>query len=155
MTNSFGCQCPNCGSAINLPQQQMGFGMNPMAQGGFGQGYGYGPAFGPNAYFGPANGPMGTLGGTYAASGGLASDEEIKDIVLTSLDADPRIPFDSDISIDVTGAIVTLTGTVPNKRIKHAAGDDAWWLPDVVDVNNELDVIGRRQTSSGQSRSTR
>lgn len=71
-------------------------------------------------------------------------------MVMTALDADPRIPFDSDIDVDVTGGHVTLRGTVPSKVIKHAAGDDAFWIPFVVDVHNELEVVGRRQQARAQ-----
>ena len=135
MANFYGCLCPNCGAPLSLPQQSR-WGMGPMWQQ-------------------PGFGPMGTLPGTYLPAyggGGIASDDDIKDMVLTSFDADPRIPYDSDITVDVTGGIVTLTGTVPNKRIKHAAGDDAWWIPDVVDVNNELEVLGRRESASSARR---
>jgi hypothetical protein len=146
MANFGGGVCPSCGASLGTSlQQPMGFGFNPMLANPY--------AFGPNY----GGGMMGTLPGTYPSAyggSGVASDDDIRDMVLTSLDADPRIPFDSDIDIDVTGGIVTLIGTVPNKRIKHAAGDDAWWIPDVVDLNNELKVVGRRQgvrRSSSQS----
>ncbi|MGQ9674831.1 MAG: BON domain-containing protein [Chloroflexota bacterium] len=129
--------CPTCGLPMSVPMQPQGFyGFNPM----WGSPYAFGPGLGI--------GTMGTMPGTYLTAyggPGIASDDQIKDMVLTALDADPRIPFDSDISVDVTGGIVTLSGTVPNKRIKHAAGDDAWWIPDVVDINNELQVTGRRR----------
>ncbi len=137
MANFYGGLCPSCGVPLGSPlQQPLGFGFNPMLANPY--------AFGP--YYGL--GTMGTLPGTYLSAyggPGVATDDDIKDMVLTSLDADPRIPFESDIDVDVTGGIVTLSGTVPNKRIKHAAGDDAWWIPDVVDLNNELKVVGRRQ----------
>ncbi|HEY8477426.1 MAG TPA: BON domain-containing protein, partial [Chloroflexota bacterium] len=47
--------------------------------------------------------------------------------------------------VEVDSGVVTLTGTVPNKRVKAAAGDDAWWVPGVVDVRNELQVTGRHR----------
>lgn len=137
MANYFGGCCPACGQPLGLPLQQQGqFGFSPM----WGSPYAPGPGLGP--------GMMGTMPGTYLPTytgPGVASDDEIKEMVLTALDADPRIPFDSDINVDVTAGIVTLSGTVPNKRIKHAAGDDAWWIPDVVDINNELQVTGGRR----------
>lgn len=139
MVDNYGCVCPTCGVPLGAPllPPSLGFGTSP------------------KWFLSPyALGSMGTMPGTYLsayAGPGLASDDEIKDMVLTSLDADPRIPFDSDISVDVTGGIVTLSGTVPNKRIKHAAGDDAWWIPDVVDINNELQIVGRRERVRGAS----
>lgn len=83
---------------------------------------------------------------------GIPSDEEITDMVFDSIDADPVVPYESDINVDVTGGIVTLSGTVPNKRIKHAVGDDAWWVPGVIDVNNNLQVSGRRQKKESAPR---
>ncbi|HEX5414361.1 MAG TPA: BON domain-containing protein [Chloroflexota bacterium] len=102
-----------------------------------GMGYGYGPAnwsyFGtfPTTGFGYGWAPM--------------TDEELEYRVEQSLDNDPSIPAHVDIDVDVTDGIVTLSGTVPNKRIKHAAGDDAWWLPQVIDVHNTIEVQPRKQ----------
>ena len=149
--------CPQCG----MPLSQMGFqptwGYGPMGPGmggGFGPGfspwmgggYGYG-GYGGFGGWGPG-GP--TWGGTYGYFGTTPSDEEIRNMIYDSLDADPTIPYDSDINVDVTGGLVTLTGTVPSKRIKHAAGDDAWWVPGVIDINNQLSISGRRGRGEGQ-----
>ena len=90
-------------------------------------------------------------GGTYSpqyTATGLPTDEEITEMVYDAIDADPLIPYDADINVAVDAGVVTLTGTVPNKRVKHAAGDDAWWVPGVVDVNNELEVTGRRRAKT-------
>lgn len=90
-------------------------------------------------------------GGTYSpqfTATGLPTDEEIEEMVYDALDADPLIPYDADINVAVDAGVVTLAGTVPNKRVKHAAGDDAWWVPGVVDVNNELAVSGRRRAAT-------
>lgn len=76
--------------------------------------------------------------------GALATDHSIARMVVNSINTDTGIPSDSDITVDVEGGIVTLTGTVPTKFAKHRAGDDAWWLPDVFDVHNQLQVIARR-----------
>lgn len=66
-------------------------------------------------------------------------------MIFDSVDADPVVPYESDINIDVTGGVVTLSGTVPSKRIKHAVGDDAWWVPGVWDVNNNIHILSRRK----------
>lgn len=87
-------------------------------------------------------------GGSYSAqfiSTGLPSDEEITEMVYDAMDVDPLIPYDADINVSVDAGEVTLTGTVINKSIKHAAGDDAWWIPGVVDVHNQLKVVGRHR----------
>ena len=78
-----------------------------------------------------------------------ANDAEIKYFVENALDNDPEIPPHANIGVDVHNGVVTLTGTVPNKRIKHAAGDDAWWIPPVLDVHNEINVVSRRERATG------
>ena len=80
-------------------------------------------------WFGPPPGP------------GYPGDLEIEEAVYANLDADPAIPWDADIRVLVEGGEVLLWGTVPNKLVKHAAGEDAWWVPGVVDVRNELRVV--------------
>ncbi|MBI2952686.1 MAG: BON domain-containing protein [Chloroflexi bacterium] len=102
----------------------------------------------------------GTFPGMYTGQGwmyseGMPSDDQIEDMIYTSIDADPSVPFDSEINIDVAGGVVTLSGTVPNKRVKHAVGDDAWWVPGVWDVNNNLAVTGHAQKPSTRTRAHR
>jgi len=101
-----------------------------------------------------APGVFGGLGGLRRRGGefspqfvatGLPTDEEIEEMIYDTLDVDPLVPSDADINVDVSSGVVVLTGTVPNKAAKHAAGDDAWWAPGVVDVNNNLSVSGRRR----------
>ena len=115
---------------------------------GMGFPYGVMPQMGP--WLG---GPMtwgGTFPGMYRRRGWtygptVPSDDQIRDMILDAIDADTLVPFDSDINVEVAAGVVTLFGTVPSKRIKHAAGDDAWWVPGVSDINNELEIIGRRE----------
>jgi osmotically-inducible protein OsmY len=40
--------------------------------------------------------------------------------------------------------VVILTGDVSSPLAKRAAGDDAWETPGVVDVSNQLQVVGGR-----------
>lgn len=87
-------------------------------------------------------------GGSYSpqfAATGLPTDEEITEMVYDRLDVDMLIPYDADINVSTDAGEVTLTGTVLNKAIKHAAGDNAWWVPGVTDVHNELQVVGRHR----------
>lgn len=126
--------------------------------------YGYGPASAwpytnpnwPSGWGGFAGyGGNPWLGGGYGTlpyalpylpiTGAKRDDAEIKYFVENAIDNDPVIPAHADISVAVQNGVVTLTGTVPNKRIKHAAGDDAWWVPPVLDVHNEIKVVPRRQ----------
>jgi hypothetical protein len=115
----------------------------------FGYGYGYGP-YG----MGWGLGGLRTWGGTYSpqfTATGLPTDEEIVEMVYDAIDDDPLIPYDADIDVKCDAGEVTLTGTVPNKRMKHAAGDDAWWVPGVVDVHNQINVSGRRRAKHAPS----
>ena len=140
-----------------------GFGGPGMGFGGFGgpgMGFGMQPgAFGPPwnpAWMNPWTSPTGLgwglggmrrWGGTYSPQfmmTGLPTDDEIVEMVYDAIDADPLIPFDADIDVDSDAGTVTLSGTVPTKEIKHAAGDDAWWIPGVDDVKNDLQVARRR-----------
>ena len=147
----MGATCPTCaaplvnGPVAGMAQWPWGYGLLA-GQPGMG---GFGPAgFQPGwmGTFAPPWGGMWTRG--------FASDDQIREMVYESIDADPSIPSDANISVDVTGGIVTLTGTVPNKRVKHAAGDDAWWIPDVVDVNNRLEIVGRRARAGATGATT-
>ncbi len=97
-------------------------------------------------------------GGSYSpqfAGTGLPTDEEITEMVYDAMDVDPLIPYDADINVSVDSGVVTLTGTVINKSIKHAAADDAWWIPGVTDVRNELKVSGRHRTRGAEEEEKR
>jgi hypothetical protein len=164
---------PGAGNPTGLPRSQYGYGygygMGPMAPYGAAPSTGYCPACGCGfpmgaawpgpAFYGPYSGPptlgmgLGGLrrhGGDYTSeytSTGLPTDEEITEMVYDNLDVDPLVPYDADIDVDVSTGGVTLAGTVPNKSAKHAAGDDAWSVPGVTDVQNNL-ALGRRRLRS-------
>lgn len=97
----------------------------------------------------PSWASWGAGGATYGL-GGFADDEQIKEMVYNSIDADPSIPANADINVEVDGGVVTLTGTVPSKRTKQAVGDAAWWIPDVIDVNNQMKVQPRKERKRQQ-----
>ena len=129
--------CPTCGYGMGYAPYWSGF--TP------GYGFGYGPGFGYGAW---GLGGLRTWGGTYSPqflSTGVPTDEEIEEMVYDAIDSDPIVPYDADINVEVSAGEVTLSGTVPNKRIKHAVGDDSWWVPGVTDVHNNLQVSGRRR----------
>ena len=141
----------------------MGFGGAPgMGFGGPGMGFGFGgspcpgfnfwnPAWTSPTAMGWGLGGGRRWGGTYSPQftmTGLPTDEEIVEMIYDSIDADPVIPFDADVTVDSDAGSVTLTGTVPTKEIKHATGDDAWWIPGVVDVHNDLQVARKRPTAA-------
>jgi hypothetical protein len=150
-TLPFGAMhCPICGYSGPLWHGGVSptLGPGPAFQPWFGMGpAGYGPAYAAWAGFGGLGG-LRRHGGTYSpqfVATGLPTDEEITEMIYDAMDVDPLIPYDADINVEVDSGVVTLTGTVPNKRVKAAAGDDAWWVPGVVDVRNELQVTGRHR----------
>jgi osmotically-inducible protein OsmY len=72
-------------------------------------------------------------------------DDAIRDVVYDCIDTDPTILPDVDVEVEVKDGVVTIKGRVPGKRTKHAIGETAWWIPSVVDVNNQLQVSPRRE----------
>jgi hypothetical protein len=137
----------------------------PSTMGGnFGTGYGFPmtnyPAsmgMGTGGFgFGPANwsnfGTFPSLGFGYGWT--PMTDEELAYRVEQEIDNDPSIPAHVSIDVEAQDGIVTLSGTVPNKRIKHAAGDDAWWLPQVIDVHNTIEVQPRKQRAGTSTTQT-
>ncbi len=152
MANGYGV-CPQCGytqqgpwQGAQIPQWQGQAWMGPpmmvcqpmiappwAGQGFYGQQmFGGPPAYGPPYY------------------GNLPTDEEIEEMIFDAIDADPLIPFDANIDVSVDAGTVFLRGEVPSKRIKHAAGDDAWWIPGVDDVHNDIAVTPRKQSRQEQ-----
>jgi len=100
-----------------------------------------GPAF-PLGALTPGLLPTGQPGPEYAAP---LDDDAIRDVVYDCIDTDPTILPDVDVEVEVKDGVVTIKGRVPGKRTKHAIGETAWWIPSVVDVNNQLQVSPRRE----------
>lgn len=148
-TSSFGAfHCPACG--YSGPAWHSGVSPTfsyPGSYPGFGAFY---PGY--NAWAGNRGlGGLRRSGGTYSpqyTATGLPTDEEITEMVYDTFDDDPLIPYDTDINVDVDAGVVTLSGTVLNKTMKHAAGDDAWWVPGVTDLVNNLRVVGRHRAKT-------
>lgn len=118
--------------------------------------YGYGHAPGAGffpGYFGmwPGFG-FGGYGYTYPQEHVAdMSDADIRDRILDALDENPIIPETADIRVDVQDRIVALSGSVRSKNTKRAAGEAAWSIPAVSDVNNNINVAGRRRQAQQQS----
>ncbi len=79
-------------------------------------------------------------------STGLPTDMDLEEMIYDAIDVDPLIPADTQIDVTCDAGTCTLTGDVPDKMVKHAAGQDAWWTAGVVDIHNELAVTGRAPT---------
>jgi uncharacterized protein (DUF2267 family) len=69
------------------------------------------------------------------------SDDEIRSDVEETLSLDSWVDEDA-IEVNVTGGVVTLTGTVRSLLEKRSAGDDAFDTPGIADVRNELQITG-------------
>lgn len=71
------------------------------------------------------------------ATPGVRSDEDIKRDIEDSLFWDTWVDS-TRVDVEVQNGVVTLTGTVSSIIEKRAAGDDAWDVPGVIDVKNEI-----------------
>lgn len=67
------------------------------------------------------------------------NDEEIDKEVVDELYWDSSVSA-ADVAVTVRDGIVTLEGTVPSYRAKVTAGDDAYFVEGVIEVNNNLIV---------------
>ncbi|HEX5764194.1 MAG TPA: BON domain-containing protein [Woeseiaceae bacterium] len=84
------------------------------------------------------------------------SDERVKEDICDELSSDPRCNAE-DIEIEVKDGMVTLSGTVPSRKMKHRAEDIADAARGVKDVDNRIRVTGRvgQRGSSGGSEESR
>ena len=69
----------------------------------------------------------------------LPSDREMKTTLVHRLNENPYTE-DAAIRVDVDHRVVVLGGEVDTSLAKRVAGDDAWDVPGVVDVSNQLVV---------------
>jgi hypothetical protein len=74
---------------------------------------------------------------------GPTSDQEIEDFISDALDL---LPGSSDIEVRCEGGRVALTGQVSHKRLKRDAGEIAWAIPSVNDVQNNVTIVLRRRS---------
>lgn len=68
------------------------------------------------------------------------TDEEIKKHMENTLAEEPTLA-PCEISIEVSGGVIDLEGTVGSLSHKRLAGVLAWWIPGSADVINSLEVI--------------
>jgi hypothetical protein len=83
-------------------------------------------------------------------SGYQRSDERIREDVCDRLTDDDRVDA-AGIDVAVKGCEVTLTGSVPDKHAKRMAEDIAESVPGVKEVQNQLRVQGRGESSEEPS----
>ena len=71
----------------------------------------------------------------------LPSDREMKSALVHRLNENPYTD-DAEIRVDVDHRVIVLGGEVGTPIAKRVAGDDAWDIPGVIDVSNQLVVAG-------------
>jgi osmotically-inducible protein OsmY len=69
----------------------------------------------------------------------LPNDREMKSTLVHRLNENPYTE-DAAIRVDVDHRVIFLGGEVDSPIAKRVAGDDAWDIPGVVDVSNQLVV---------------
>jgi len=77
---------------------------------------------------------------------GPTNDQETEDFVFDALEL---LPGASDVDVRCESGRVTLTGSVPHKRLKHDIGEIVWTLGLVNDVQNNLTIASRRRSRPG------
>jgi osmotically-inducible protein OsmY len=79
---------------------------------------------------------------------GPTTDAEVEDFIYDALEL---MAGASDVEVRCEGGRVTLTGSVPHKRVKRDTGEIAWAIPVIHDVQNNLTIASRRR-SRGSAR---
>ena len=71
----------------------------------------------------------------------LPTDREMMSVLVHRLNETPYTE-DAEIKVDVDHRVIVLGGEVETPIAKRVAGDDAWDIPGVMDVSNQLVVAG-------------
>jgi hypothetical protein len=74
---------------------------------------------------------------------GPANDHDVEELLYDALEL---LPGAADVEVRCEGGRVTLTGSVPHKRIKRDVGELAWAIPAINDVQNTIAITGRRRS---------
>jgi hypothetical protein len=74
---------------------------------------------------------------------GPTNDQEVEDFLYDVLEL---LPGANDVEVRSDGGRVTLTGSVPHKRLKRDIGEIAWALTAVSDVHNNVAIATRRRS---------
>ena len=73
---------------------------------------------------------------------GPTNDNEIEEFVY---DAFEFLPASNEVEVRCEGGRVTLTGSVPHKRLKRDVGEIVWAIPAINDVQNNVTITARRR----------
>lgn len=78
---------------------------------------------------------------------GPTNDSEVEDFISDALDVTPGA---TDVEVRCENGRVILTGTVSHKRLKRDAGEIAWAIPSVSDVQNNVTIVASRRRPRGR-----
>jgi len=76
---------------------------------------------------------------------GPTNDQEIEDFLYDALEL---LTGTNEVEVRCEGGRVTLTGSVPHKRLKRDVGEIAWAIPTLNDVQNNVSIATRRRSRS-------
>jgi hypothetical protein len=74
---------------------------------------------------------------------GPASDHDVEEFIYDALEL---LPAAGDVEVRCEGGRVTLSGSVPHKRVKRDVGEIAWSIPGINDVQNTVAITTRRRS---------
>jgi len=86
---------------------------------------------------------MGAIAARRGLPQGPTNDHDVEELLY---DAMELLPGAGDVEVRCEGGRVTLSGTVPHKRIKHDLGELAWAIPAINDVQNTVTITGKRRS---------
>jgi hypothetical protein len=98
------------------------------------------PLFMPGSV--PASTVIATMAMRRGQLQGPINDQDVEELLY---DAIELMPGAGEIEVRSEGGRVSLTGSVPNKRVKRDVGELAWAIPGINDVNNVLNISTRRR----------
>jgi hypothetical protein len=73
---------------------------------------------------------------------GPTSDQDVEEFVYDALEL---LPGAGEVEVRCDGGRISLTGSVPHRRIKRDIGEIAWAIPGINDVNNGVTITARRR----------
>jgi osmotically-inducible protein OsmY len=82
-----------------------------------------------------------TFGWNDVPDADVPTDREMKSTLVHRLKENPYTE-DASIRVEVTNRVAILVGEVETPIIKRVAGEDAWDVPGIVDVSNQLTLAG-------------
>jgi BON domain len=99
--------------------------------------------------FQPPIAGAGTLTQLPQLFGRIPSDDEVENLISEAVDSEPLFVGNVEVEVQCEAGVVTLTGNVPHKSIKHAIGELAWGAPGIADVKSNLELSGRWRIRAG------